>query len=151
LNQFTRLLDIHGPELGRWPAARQEPARRLLASDPAAQAALAAAGRLTALLDRIAPPPAVASGQRIAGLLARLPAQQALPWWRAPALLWDLLPHWPRTVALAAMMGLGILVGLTDGGLAPLVGSSAATAQSAANADVSSLIFDPNPAIGLGR
>jgi anti-sigma factor RsiW len=152
LKQFSRLLDVYGPELGRWPAGRREAAHRLLAADPAAAAALAAARQLGALLDRIAAVPALPSRERVSGLLARLPAQQPASWWRAPLLLWDLLPRWPRAVALATMTALGILVGMTDGRLAPLVGSSAATASSAAGGtDVSSLIFDPTPAIGLGR
>ena len=151
LKQFDRLLDIHGPDLARWPARRQAAARRLIAEDPAARAAQAAACRLGALLDRVPAPPGDAAG-RVARLLARLPTQRAPAWWGAPVLLWDLLPRWPRAAALATMAALGIVVGLSDIGVAPLLGTSAATAGAAASsADISGLIFDPNPAIGLGR
>jgi hypothetical protein len=150
LKQFHRLLDIHGPALARWPAGCQDAARRLLAADPAARAGFDAARRLGALLDRVAVPPEDEARLRVAAALAHLPAQQPPLRWPTPMLLWDLLPRWPRGAALAAMAVLGILVGLTDLG-APLSGSGAATAGAAAGADVSGLIFDPSPAIGLGR
>ena len=150
LKQFDRLLDIHGPALARWPAARQAAARRLLEADPAARAAHQAACRLGALLDRVEAPAVDAAPLRVAAALARLPAQQPPLRWPVPVLLWDLLPRWPRGVALAAMAALGILVGLTDLG-APLAGSAASSARAASSADVSGLIFDPNPAIGLGQ
>ena len=140
--QFHRLLDIHGPDIVRWPARERNAARRLLDADAGARAAQAAALRLTELLAHAAPPPAGAARLRIAGALARLPRQDAPYWWPAPIALWDMLPRWPRAVALASMAALGILVGLTD-----LDGTPAP----ASSADVSSLIFDPNPAIGLGR
>jgi len=149
LKQFHRLLDIHGPVLARWPASQQPAARRLLAADPTARGAFEAARRLGALLDRVVPPPAGEARLRVAAALARLPAQQRPLRWPTPVLLWDLLPRWPRGAALAAMTALGILVGLTDLG-SPLAGS-AATAGAASGADVSGLIFDPNPAIGLGQ
>jgi len=150
LSRFQDLLDIHGPALARWPADRQAAARRLLAADPAARAALAAAQRLCSLLDRVPAPPAAAAPSRVAAILAQLPVQAPPRWWRAPVMLWDLLPRWPRGVALAAMAALGILVGMTDLGGAMLAGPAGAGAA-ASDADVSSLIFDPNPAIGLAR
>jgi hypothetical protein len=152
LKQFHRLLDIHGAELARWPAARQLAARRLVAADPRAHAALAAAQRLGSLLDRVAPPPAGEARLRIATRLAHLPAQQPPLRWPTPIMLWDLLPRWPRAVALASMAALGILVGLTDIGGALLSGTPGTSSGAAASsADVSTLIFDPNPAIGLGQ
>jgi hypothetical protein len=150
--RFTRLLDIHGPELARWPGDRQIAARRLVAADPRARAALATAQRLSTLLDRVAPPPGGEARVRVAAVLARLPAQQPPLWWPAPVMLWDLLPRWPRAVALATMAVLGIVVGLTDIGGALLSGSTAAPSGAvASSADISTFIFDPNPAIGLGQ
>ena len=123
LTRFNRLLDLHGADLARWPARERAAAWQLVAARPEARAALDAARRLDALL-------------------ARLPAQQTPYWWPAPVVLWDLLPAWPRAAALVAMAVVGILVGLTDVDITP---------APAASADVSSLIFDPNPAIGLAR
>ena len=142
LQRFHRLLDSHGPDLATWPARERAAAGRLLAHDAGARAALAAAERLSGLLARLAPPPTEGARARIAGALARLPAQVSPYWWPAPIALWDMLPRWPRAVALASMAALGILVGLTD-----LDGTPAP----ASSADMSALIFDPNPAIGLGQ
>ena len=142
LIRFRRLVDVHGPELASWPAGPQRAARRLIAADPAARAALERARRLSDLLARAAPPPASDAPRRVLAALDRLPAQQSPYWWPAPIALWDLLPRWPRAAALATMAALGILVGLTDLGGTPAPASSA---------DVSGLIFDPNPAIGLGQ
>jgi hypothetical protein len=128
--------------VARWPARERAAAWQLVAARPAARAALDAARRLDALLAHDpAPPGHREADARVAAVLARLPAQQAPYWWPAPVVLWDLLPRWPRAAALAAMAAFGILVGLTD-----IDGTPAP-----ASADVSSLIFDPNPAIGLGR
>jgi hypothetical protein len=154
--RFTRLLDIHGPELARWPGDLQIAARRLVAADPQARVALATAQRLSTLLDRCAPPPGGEARLRVAAMLARLPAQQPPLWWPAPVMLWDLLPRWPRAAALATMAALGIVVGLTDIGGALLSGSTAAPSGApsgavASSADISALIYDPNPAIGLGQ
>ncbi|HUA56197.1 MAG TPA: hypothetical protein VMB81_28700 [Candidatus Sulfotelmatobacter sp.] len=142
LKQFLRLIDIHGADPARWPAAERAQALQRAATDPAAQRALDEARRLAALLARAPAPPSGDAGRRVAAALARLPAQQSPYWWPAPIALWDLLPRWPRTVALATMAALGILVGLTDLGGAPAPASSA---------DLSALIFDPNPQIGLGQ
>ncbi|MBI3513505.1 MAG: hypothetical protein HY060_05485 [Proteobacteria bacterium] len=143
LKQFHRLLDIHGSDIARGPARERAAARRLLDADGAARSAHAAALRLAELLARAAAPPPVGETRlRIAGALARLPRQEAPYWWPAPFALWDMLPRWPRAVALASMAALGILVGLTD-----LDGTPAP----ASSADVSGLIFDPNPAIGLSQ
>ena len=141
LKRFRKLLDIHGPKIARWPAGTQRAARRLIATDPAARGVLDGARRLGDLLARAPAPPAV-DAARIAAALTRLPAQQPPYRWTTPIELWDLLPRWPRAAALAAMAVLGILVGLTD-----LVGTPAP----ASSADVSGLIFDPTPAIGLGQ
>jgi hypothetical protein len=142
LKRFHRLLDIHGPELGRWPVAEQAAAQRLLADNPAARAARDGARRLDDWLGQAPGPVGVGSASRVASVLRQLPAQQRPVRWLAPILLWDLLPQWPRGVALATMAVLGIVVGLTDIGGTPAPASSA---------DVSALIFDPNPAVGLGQ
>ncbi|MBV8166263.1 MAG: hypothetical protein JO021_05680 [Alphaproteobacteria bacterium] len=142
LTRFNRLLDLHGADLARWPARERAAAWQLVAARPEARAALDAARRLDALLARDPAPPAAWDAPSIPALLARLPAQQTPYWWPAPVVLWDLLPAWPRATALAAMAVVGILVGLTDVDITP---------APAASADVSSLIFDPNPAIGLAR
>ena len=142
LTRFNRLLDLHGADLARWPARERAAAWQLVAARPEARAALDAARRLDALLARDPAPPGSWDAPSIPALLARLPAQQTPYWWPAPVVLWDLLPAWPRAAALVAMAVVGILVGLTDVDITP---------APAASADVSSLIFDPNPAIGLAR
>jgi hypothetical protein len=142
LKRFHRLLDVHGPELGRWPAAEQAAARRLLADDPAARAAQDGARRLDDWLGQVPGPVGGGSANRVASVLRRLPQQQPPARWSVPIMLWDLLPPWPRGLALATMAALGIVVGLTDIGGTPAPASSA---------DVSGLIFDPNPAVGLGQ
>jgi hypothetical protein len=142
LKQFLRLIDIHGADPARWPVAERAAAQRRAATDPAAQRALAEARRLGELLARVPAPAAGDTRRRIAASLAQLPPQQSPYWWPAPIALWDLLPRWPRAAALATMAALGILVGLTDLGGTPAPASSA---------DLSGLIFDPNPQIGLGQ
>jgi hypothetical protein len=139
---FHRLLDIHGARLERWPQAERHAAERLLAADARARVARDEAGRLEALLDRYAPPADARAAARILQRLAALPAQRRSAGW-AWSLRWEeFVPTWPSLATFATIAVLGILVGLSSID-ASLLGSG--------EFDISGLILDSSPAIGLGQ
>ena len=84
-------------------------------------------------------------------VLARLGAplpRQKMPLWRLPAVLldWQFAPAWPRVAALAACAVLGFYVGIAglDRRFDQLDGRFAA----AANADLGSIVFEPETLTG---
>jgi hypothetical protein len=94
--------------------------------------------RLAALLDRYVLPDPAAAGRRILERLQTLPPQRRrLAWWPTLLARWDFTPSWPRVAALATMAGLGIVIGLSE-------------PDAASELDVSALIFDAGPGVGLG-
>ncbi|MBI4182791.1 MAG: hypothetical protein HY521_02190 [Proteobacteria bacterium] len=141
--RFRDLLDIRGAAIGGWPADEREEARRLLAAEPSAREALAAAERLERLLGRLpASPDAGAAAARIIESLRALPPQRR-PWvpWAMPMARPGVGALWPRIAALAMVAGLGILVGVSDLALAPDLGDG----------DMSALIFDADLGVGVPR
>jgi anti-sigma factor RsiW len=131
--RFKELLDAFGADLGRWPEAERASARALIARAPEAEAALAEARRLDALLDLYDPPADRAAEARLHALLdavsARVPVHAARV-------------IWPRAAALAAMLLLGVATGIVASGLMP----DAANGEG----DVVRLVLDAGPLEGLG-
>ena len=156
--RFRRLLDAHGVDLSRWPPLSVQPARRLIATDPAAARELEIARRLDALIvDYMQRGPAgtlearnAMARRTLAALGGSLPPQQRhwpTAWLPAILLEFDFAPAWPRMVALAGIAGLGFMVGLSDlnlPGARGLVSSSSGT-----DSDLSMIVFDQDPLSGL--
>jgi hypothetical protein len=149
--RFRDLLDLRGAAIDGWPATEREAARQLLASEAPARAALADAERLERLLARL--PAGDAGGDAAVGrVLARLvdlpPQQRSLfRWLRPPAGAVPARAFWPQMAALAAAAGLGVLIGVSDVDAAfdGMIGG-------AAGSDVSTLVFDAEPAVvGLAQ
>lgn len=155
--QFQTLLDAHGPAPSAWPPDLQSVAARLIATDPAAAAACERARQLEAVIARhMAPAPqadaaAQASASRVlSGLAARpLPPQhRAWRWWPAELASFDFAPAWPRIAALASVGVLGFALGYAalDTGFG--AGFSLTRAANA-DADLSTIVFEPEPVTGL--
>lgn len=150
LAKLEHALALHGPDLVDWPADLRASAERTLARDAAARALLADAAATEALLrthlDGHPTREDEALGRRVAARLASrpLPAQdrswaQRIESWLAAA---DLRPAWPGVAAFAAMALLGFIMGshVVDAGF-----SYRLAAPAAAVADVSSIMFEPDP------
>jgi hypothetical protein len=139
--QFERLLETYGADTARWPTGPRAAARALLARDPAARAALEAAQRLDALLDRYAAPAAPGSAERIVASLRELPPQQAdLPatagWGAVLAELWWELRSVPRVASIVVAVLCGLVAGFSSLGLTPVAPSKV---------DLSAFLFEPTP------
>jgi hypothetical protein len=159
--RFRRLLDIHGPDLARWPAPLVEPARKLVATDPMAKRELMISQRLDALIVNCmerglaGPAATVKRGdsqmqRTLAALRGPLPPQQRrwlTAWIPAVLLEFDFAPAWPRMAALAGVAGLGFMIGLTDLNLTGTRGP--ASVGSGADSDLSMIVFDQDPLSGL--
>ncbi len=141
MNEFERLLELHGPDLERWPAGQQAAARDFLLHEPAAAIVLKQSQHLHRLLDRIAPAPDEAAERRILARLAPLPPQRR-HWFRLPSWLSDLdfQPAWPRVAALASVACLGLALGFAD--LTPFNADPGGT-------DISTLVLDSDPGTGV--
>lgn len=91
---------------------------------------------------------AEASVARVLAALAAkpLPRQHGRPGNRWPNILldWDFTPAWPRVAALAGCAALGFAIGL-----AGLDARFDAGARTVAAADLSALVFEPEPLTGL--
>ena len=77
--RFADLLDSHGADLARWPAAEAPAARALLAENPEAQRRLRAAARLDARLRASRAGPDDAALARMRAHVAREVARSPLP------------------------------------------------------------------------
>ena len=154
--QFQRLLDAHGADLARWPVQQRADAERLLATDPAARALWERARQFDA---RIARQLATVSEHearteqaaqaRVLAALAQLPPQRRQTWWGewSSALLdWDFTPAWPRIAALASVAVAGFVIGLAGFDLPAAEG---VRSVAMADADVSAIVFEPEPLTGL--
>lgn len=147
----------HGADITVWPPQVRAGASALLKSDPAARALLTEGQQMDALLHRALSAPAserdVAAAGRVAARLAArpLPAQAGrmpvLPGWLQA---FDLRPAWPSIAALAGMAMLGFVIGshaFGPGGLEPRFAAQRVTV---ADADVSAIMFEPDPLAETG-
>jgi len=105
LEDFERLLGVHGAKLERWPEELSAAARQLLEASAAARTRWSEAARLEVLLDAV---PSVEPSSELMARIAMLPARHPQPpgarWWPfgnpfAPLLAWG------------AAAALGVLVG----------------------------------------
>ncbi len=157
--QLQHLLDTRGADPSGWPAVVRSAAEHLIATDPAAAEAGARARRLEGLMARHLEPAAqdhagpaadAAASRVLAALSARpLPRQhRAWRWWPVELAAFDFAPAWPRVAALASVCVLGFALGLVGLG-GSFGGGLAATPAANADLDLSAIVFDPEPAIGL--
>jgi len=151
--QLQQLLDVHGTEPSAWPAALRRAAEDLINSDAAASRAYQHARRLEGLILRhlasgLDVPAQDASAKRVMqALTAPLPRQkQAWHWWPAELATVDFAPAWPRVAALASVAIVGFALGLA--GLEPGIAGRVARGTPP-DADLSAIVFDPEPATGL--
>jgi len=125
LTRFQELLDVHGPELVRWPEPLQGAARALLAASPGAREAQRQALELAALLDAA---PEILPSAALLSRIAALPARQPRGW----------AAWWPFGNPVAPLMGwaaaaaFGLVVG---SGSIPLLDPSAEADLAASDAD----------------
>ena len=156
--QFRRLLDAHGADASRLPAALRDEAEAYLATDPAAAGVLRDAERLDRLIAGATagsdPHRLRASAERVmAALGGALPPQRRLLWsrlWPTELLDVDFAPAWARIGALAAVASLGFVIGLSDANL--LVDRRADTTHASAprpGMDLLSTVFEPDLLPGL--
>jgi len=146
-DELQSLLDSHGADPARWPAALRVAALSLIASDAEARAVHEAAQQLDAALAayaRPAPADETAAARVLSRLAAPLP-RQGRAWWRLPTVLldWQFAPAWPRVAALACCAVIGFMVGITgiDRSLDP--GMSASS-----GGDITALVFEPEAISG---
>ncbi len=164
LDRFQDLLDSRGSDLAAWPDADRIAAERLMASDPAAAKAFEAARNLDRLIGRSLGGGAVEADHEavaariLAGLPKKLPAQvdggfkrpvQAAP--RKNRAAWTFVPTQgavlPRVAALSFAAALGIVLGLFWAQKTVLDDRQTTTTEEA-SADVTSIIFQTDNAIG---
>lgn len=140
----------HGGEPARWPAELRAQMDAACPADPLFRAAFEDALRFEAelrtALDGDLAPADMALGGKVAARLAvmplppqREPLARRLRGWLA---VLELRPAWPGVAALTGMALLGFVLGanLTDLGLSAGLGATRANA-----ADVSALLFEPDP------
>ncbi len=150
ITHFRHLLETRGPELSRWPKPWAEAARRLVASDATAARELEAASRLEGLMLRHMAHDAVdpeATTRVLRALRGPLPPQHSswsTAWLPTALLTLDLSPSWPRVAALAAVAGLGFVIGLSD-----LSIGTRGTTAAATDTDLSMIVFEPDPLSGM--
>src|SRR5262245_4823114 len=148
LDEFRHRLDADGADLAAWPEAQRVAGERLLATEPAAQAALREAQQFDRLMIRgmAAPPPPDAAAARVLATLAQpLPPQRKplLSWaWPAALLDVDLAPARLRIAVLAGVAVLGIALGL----LGPDVTDAGVAAPTETNL---AAVFEPEPLTGV--
>jgi hypothetical protein len=115
-DDFRNLLDAHGADASRWPAALRDDAVALIGRDAGARADLDDARELDAMLARFSAmsPEDERSAARVMGRLNGPLPRQKQPFWRVPAALldWQFAPAWPRVAALAGCMLVGFTVGV---------------------------------------
>ena len=157
--QLQHFLDVHGADPSDWPPDVRSAAERLVATDATAADACAQARRLDGLVARHLEPAAqghidpaadVSASRVLAALAARpLPRQhRAWRWWPAELAAFDFAPAWPRVAALASVCVLGFALGLVGLG-GSFAGGSGAAQVANADLDLSAIVFDPEPAVGL--
>ncbi len=105
---------------------------------------------LEAALKRVTQPPPAddAAVERVLKRLSGPLPRQKASLWRLPGVLldWQFAPAWPRVAALACCAALGFVIGIAgvdrrfDGGGAPFAIAS--------NADIGSIVFEPEALTG---
>src|SRR5262245_30839954 len=121
--EFQHLLDARGANLSAWPDGSRIAAERLVATDPAARAALAEARQFEDSIGHAMQAPSTsvdAAAARVLAALARdLPPQRRFALaWPAALLGVDLAPARLRLAALAAVALMGVVWGLVGPDLA---------------------------------
>lgn len=117
-DRFATLIDAYGASPERWPASERQAALAYLRATPAAQALVAEAGRLDALLDRLEAPLSVDRAINID--LARItataqePSVHVLAFKPKPRILPQRFRQWARAGALAAAGICGLVVGMEN-------------------------------------
>jgi anti-sigma factor RsiW len=149
LARFQRALDVYGADLSSWPQARRAAAERLVASDPAAAAALAQARALDALMTRDIGFAQDDAAAVLRALQARpLPPQRRRFLWRqwpTELLNLDFAPAWPRLAALACVAAFGFAIGLTDVSLIPGTTNGDEAISIVTDNDLGAVVFSPDP------
>jgi len=119
LDRLQHLLDAHGADPRRWPAAERADAEALIARDPQAARLADAARRLDQALDSFAVEPAgMALQEAILRRARTLDAPRRLSWRDMLGEFLPVRPLWPNLAGLAAAAVLGIGIGLVDLGTA---------------------------------
>ncbi|GGF61067.1 hypothetical protein GCM10007301_21070 [Azorhizobium oxalatiphilum] len=155
LSHLEDALALHGPDLAAWPEDLRMGAQALMAADPAARAlhgqAMELERLLTTALDGQPTAEDEAIARRVATRLRAAPLPTQPRPWRERAENWlaalGLRPAWPGVAALAGMAMLGFLLGghlVEMGGVYGFSLSSPAPTR-LADADVSGIMFDPDP------
>jgi hypothetical protein len=148
IDELQTLLDSHGADPARWPAALRVAALGLIASDKEARAAHDAARELDAALGqyaRVSPVDETAAARVLTRLAGPLPRQDR-GWRHWPAVLldWQFAPAWPRVAALAGCAAIGFMIGIA--GLdRPFDRSGLAMAN---RADITTAVFEPEALSG---
>jgi hypothetical protein len=125
--ELQTLLDSHGADPARWPAALRVAALNLIAEDAKARAAHEAAMQFDTVLTGYAalkPADETAAARVLTRIAAPLPRQDRA-WWHWPTVLldWQFAPAWPR--------------------MAERAGATAATST-----DITAAVFEPEPITG---
>jgi hypothetical protein len=137
LERFKHLLDTHGADLERWPAARRRQAEELLAESPEAIRLWRKAAQLDDLLGKAEPRVTAASIERVMAALANPPLRGP-----RPAMIGARFGRgWAPTALLGGMALLGFVVGASE-----LVIDRGATEHS----DLVSIVLSPGLVAGLG-
>ena len=118
IERLKALAQAYGADLRRWPPSQRPIADSLIATDPAARAALAEAAALDALL--AASPTPSPSAQLTARVLAGAPAPRAARA-RRGRLAWFLGAGWTAAACAGVVAGLGLTTHVTAGARADAV------------------------------
>jgi len=147
--RFQRALDVYGADRSRWPQAQRAAAERLVASDPAAAAALEQARAFEMLMTRVTQPTQADAVAVLRALETRpLPPQRRHFLWRkwpSELLTLDFAPAWPRLAALAGVAAFGFAIGLTDLGSIPVMTNGDEAISIVADNDIGAVVFSPDP------
>jgi hypothetical protein len=126
IERLREILDAYGADPAHWPAAERAAMQTLVATSPGAQAALADAAALDALLAQDRPVLPTLNPLQIAAMVAASP--------RAPRGSWTVRRIWPNVAGLAAAAIVGFVIGWS--GLDQNFVSSASADQIDAVSDV---------------
>jgi hypothetical protein len=150
--EFEDLLDMYGGRLAAWPDEWRQGVEELLDADPVARTRLQDAQRIDRLIVRSMNSPGKSVDATAARVLARFardlpPQRRSLLVWPRALLDFDLAPSRVRLAALAAMAGLGLVLGL----FGPDIGAGDSRGPVALASSETSLaaMFEPEPLTGV--